>query len=176
MYFRLEINSNVNSDVMQLSEFSFSIQDVDDMDYALLPTDGTQRADGQDQYLNLFNNNSQNYWYCPGSYKQNGVWFVEFHSYRPVTPVGYKLYSSSLSQNDYRRHPKNWKLYGKQKASDEWTVTDEQSGQDLPHSAYVAKSYAISNPREYQYFRYEVSEVNGASELILGHFEFIYDD
>ena len=80
MYFRLEINSNVNSDVMQLSEFSLSIQDVDDMDYAFLPTDGTQRADGQDQYLNLFNNNSQNYWYCPGSYKQNGVWFVEFHS------------------------------------------------------------------------------------------------
>lgn len=66
MYFRLEINSNVNSDVMQLSEFSLSIQDVDDMDYAFLPTDGTQRADGQDQYLNLFNNNSQNYWYCPG--------------------------------------------------------------------------------------------------------------
>ena len=47
---------------------------------------------------------------------------------------------------------------------------------NLPHSAYVAKSYAISNPREYQYFRYEVSEVNGASELILGGFEFIYDD
>ena len=176
MYFRLEISSVPGNEVMMLSEFNLSIQGTDDIDRVLVATAGTQRSDGQDQYINLFSKNSEYYWYCPSNFKQNGLWFVEFNSLEPGTPVGYKLYSSCLSQTDYQRHPKNWKLYGKLNAGDEWTLIDERIGQDLPHSIYNAKSYTIANPAKYQYYRYEVSAVNGASELILGGFEFVYDD
>ena len=54
-------------------------------------------------------------------------------------------------------------------------IIDEQTGQDLPHKFYTGQNYIISNPAKYQYYRYEVSAVNGAKELILGGFELVYD-
>ena len=176
MYYRLEISSLVNSDVLMLSELSLCIQNTIDMGHVITVTAGTQREDGEDQCANLFNTNTSNYWYCPSQFKQNDLWFVEFMTEKPDTPVGYNLYTSSLSSNDYRRHPKDWKLYGKLNQNDAWTLIDEQTGQDLPHKFYTAQNYIISNPAEYQYYRYEVSAVNGAKELILGGFDFVYDD
>ena len=176
MYYRLEISSVVDSNVMMLSEFSLTLQNTLNPNHAITTTAGTQRDDGQDSYNNLFNSDSRYYWYCPSKFKQNDLWFVEFETEKPDTPVGYNLYTSSLSSHDYPRHPKDWKLYGKLNQDDEWTLIDEQTGQDLPHSYYTAQNYIISNPAEYQYYRYEVSAVNGAKELILGGFEFVYDD
>ena len=176
MYYRLEISSVVDSNVLMLSELSLCIQNTIDMGHVITVTAGTQREDGEDQCANLFNTNTSNYWYCPSQFKQNDLWFVEFMTEKPDTPVGYNLYTSSLSSNDYRRHPKDWKLYGKLNQNDAWTLIDEQTGQDLPHKFYTAQNYIISNPAEYQYYRYEVSAVNGAKELILGGFEFVYDD
>lgn len=176
MYYRLEISSLVDSDVLMLSEFSLSIQNTYELGHVITVTDGTQREDGEDQCANLFNTNTSNYWYCPSQFKQNDLWFVEFKTEKPGTAVGYNLYTSSLSSNDYRRHPKDWKLYGKLNQTDEWTLIDEQTGQDLPHKFYTGQNYIISNPAKYQYYRYEVSAVNGAKELILGGFELVYDD
>ena len=176
MYYRLEISSLVDSDVLMLSEFSLSIQNTYELGHVITVTDGTQREDGEDQCANLFNTNGDNYWYCPSQFKQNDLWFVEFKTEKPGTAVGYNLYTSSLSSNDYRRHPKDWKLYGKLNQTDEWTLIDEQTGQDLPHKFYTGQNYIISNPAKYQYYRYEVSAVNGAKELILGGFELVYDD
>ena len=175
-YYRLEISSSVDSNVMMLSEFSLSLQNAIDLDHVITATAGTQRDDGQDSYNNLFNSDTRYYWYCPSQFKQNDLWFVEFETTKPGTPVGYNLYTSSLSSHDYPRHPKDWKLYGKLESTDEWTLIDEQTGQDLPHNYYTAKNYVISNPAEYQYYRYEVSAVNGDTALILGGFEFVYDD
>ena len=176
MYYRLEISSAVNSDVMMFSELSLCIQSTYDTGHVITVTAGTQREDGEDQCANLFNTNTSNYWYCPSKFKQNDLWFVEFKTEKPGTAVGYNLYTSSLSSNDYRRHPKDWKLYGKLNQDDEWTLIDEQTGQDLPHKFYTGQNYIISNPAKYQYYRYEVSAVNGAKELILGGFELVYDD
>ena len=176
MYYRLEISSVVDSDVLMLSELSLSIQNTYELGHVITVTAGTQPEDGEDQCANLFNTNTSNYWYCPSKFKQNDMWFVEFMTEKPGTAVGYNLYTSSLSSNDYRRHPKDWKLYGKLNQTDEWTLIDEQTGQDLPHKFYTGQNYIISNPAKYQYYRYEVSAVNGAKELILGGFELVYDD
>ena len=175
-FYRLEVSSSVDSNVMMLSEFSLSLQNTIDLDHVITATAGTQRDDSQDSYNNLFNSDTRYYWYCPSQFKQNDLWFVEFETAKPGTPVGYNLYTSSLSSHDYARHPKDWKLYGKLNQTDEWTLIDEQTGQDLPHNYYTAKNYVISNPAEYQYYRYEISTVNGAKELILGGFELVYDD
>lgn len=176
MFYRLEISSVVDSNVLMLSEFSLSIQNTIDPDHVITVTAGTQREDGEDPCANLFNTNTGNYWYCQSQFKQNDLWFVEFQTEKPGTPVGYNLYTSALSAHDYNRHPKDWKLYGKLKSGDEWTLIDEQTNQDLPHSFYTAQNYIISNPAEYQYYRFEVSAVNGDTALILGGFEFVYDD
>ena len=175
MYYRLEISSLVDSEVLMLSEFSLSIQSTYETGHVITVTDGTQREDGEDQCANLFNTDTSNYWYCPNKYKQNDLWFVEFKTEKPGTAVGYNLYTSSLSSNDYRRHPKDWKLYGKLNQDDEWILIDEQTGQDLPHKFYTGQNYIISNPAKYQYYRFEVSAVNGDTALILGGFEFVYD-
>lgn len=174
MYYRLEISSVVDSDVLMLSEFSLSIQNTYELGHVITVTDGTQREDGEDQCANLFNTDTSNYWYCPSQFKQNDLWFVEFMTEKPDTPKGYNLYTSSLSSNDYRRHPKDWKLYGKLNQDDEWTLIDEQTGQDLPHKFYTGQYYPISNPAKYQYYRYEVSAVNGDDKLILGGFELVF--
>lgn len=176
MFYRLEISSVVDSNVLMLSEFNLSIQNTIDPDHVITVTAGTQREDGEDPCANLFNTNTGNYWYCQSQFKQNDLWFVEFQTEKPGTPVGYNLYTSALSAHDYSRHPKDWKLYGKLESTAEWTLIDEQTGQDLPHSFYTAQNYIISNPAEYQYYRFEVSAVNGDDKLILGGFEFVYDD
>jgi hypothetical protein len=175
MYYRLEISSAVNSDVLMFSELSLSIQNTYELGHVITVTAGTQREDGEDQCANLFNTNGDNYWYCPSQFKQNNLWFVEFKTEKPDTPKGYNLYTSSLSEHDYARHPKDWKLYGKLNQTDEWTLIDEQTGQDLPHKFYTGQYYPISNPAKYQYYRYEVSAVNGDDKLILGGFELVYD-
>ena len=175
MYYRLEISSVVDSNVLMFSGLSLSIQSTYDTGHVITVTAGTQREDGEDQCANLFNTDTSNYWYCPSQFKQNDLWFVEFMTEKPDTPKGYNLYTSSLSSNDYRRHPKDWKLYGKLNQTDEWTLIDEQTGQDLPHKFYTGQYYPISNPAKYQYYRYEVSAVNGDDKLILGGFELVYD-
>jgi len=175
MYYRLEISSVVDSNVLMFSGLSLSIQSTYETGHVITVTDGTQREDGEDQCANLFNTDTSNYWYCPSQFKQNDLWFVEFMTEKPDTPKGYNLYTSSLSSNDYRRHPKDWKLYGKLNQTDEWTLIDEQTGQDLPHKFYTGQYYPISNPAKYQYYRFEVSAVNGDTALILGGFELVYD-
>lgn len=174
-YFRWHVYDVNGGDAIQVSEFNIMTQATNDIGEMLFATGGTQRSDGADKYDYMFNDDSSNYWYCPNEEKQNGVWFVEFQSYKPQEPKAYKFYSTFQSPGDLANcHPKNWKLYGKLDQEDKWTVIDERTNEDLPHEDTVAKEFAISKRGEYQYYRLEVSENNGGVGVIIGRFEFVY--
>ena len=56
--------------------------------------------------------------------------------------------------------PKSWKLYGKLKKSDEWTLLDSQSNGSLPHERKATKWFDFAQKGNLQYFRIEFTAVN----------------
>jgi hypothetical protein len=170
-YFRLEVSENHGGSRMQFTEFEFD----EYTDYNYIPLAGTGDP-GSYWIQTLFDGTDwmSRDWYNRKSEKQNGVWYAEFESKRPITPTKYYM-TTFINGNNYpKRNPKSWKVYAKARKSDSWTtiatVTDDNR---LPADSHITVEYPLSvKGRQWQYFRLEISENHGDYYMELGEFEF----
>ncbi|MEU1406046.1 GH92 family glycosyl hydrolase [Streptomyces sp. NPDC005728] len=87
--------------------------------------------------------------------------WAEFDLDKPVKLVTYAL----TSANDYdERDPKDWTLQGSTDGHD-WKTIDTRSGESFSER-FETKSYDLAQPAEYQHFRLDVTENNGASDIL----------
>jgi hypothetical protein len=106
---------------------------------------------------NLVDNNTGTKWGAdlPGNK------YVDFHSAKPITPVGYVLTTGKDSKENPYRNPTSWNVYGKLNASDQWTLLDTVTNSDTPGAAnFASYTFLLANPdtgKTWQYFRYEVT-------------------
>ena len=94
--------------------------------------------------------------------------FIEFYSANPIVLKGYRLRTACNTKDHHNRRPKSWTLKGKKHAGDaEWTVLATVSGDThLPAAAEATADYWLtSNADPYQYFRFEVTDIQGAEVI-----------
>ena len=132
--------------------------------YAFNTPNNVGNIDGEG-YDKLFDKNKSTKWCVVNP---SGAWqtiWVDFKSNLPIIPTGYLLTTGNDTFSYNGRNPKAWTIYGKAKESDAWTtltkVTDG-SAAGLGTSNNTDYSFDIAgNTNAYQYFRFEVSEVQG---------------
>ncbi|WP_234432556.1 MULTISPECIES: GH92 family glycosyl hydrolase [unclassified Streptomyces] len=87
--------------------------------------------------------------------------WVEFDLDKPIKLATYAL----TSANDYDgRDPRDWTLKGSTDGKS-WKTIDTRSGEHFSER-FQTKSYDLAEPAEYQHFRLEVTENNGASDIL----------
>ena len=92
--------------------------------------------------------------------------FIEFYSANPIVPKGYRLRTACNTKDHPNRRPKSWKLMGKKHAGDEWTTLATETNAQLPAEAEVTADYWLtSNTKTYQYFRFEVTDIQGSEKI-----------
>ena len=105
--------------------------------------------------------------------KVNGVWFAEFKSKRPITPIKYYMTTSFNASSLPEYNPKSWKVYAKANASDSWTIIATVTNDNRLSGNEQRFEYPLSvTGRQWQYFRLEVSENHGGSHMQFAEFEF----
>ena len=123
---------------------------------------GNEEGEG---YAKMFDKRRDTKWCVVNA---SGSWqtiWVDFKSNRPITPTAYILTPGNDTFGYTGRNPKAWKLYGKAKENDGWTilatVADGKTA-GLGTSNSTDYRFAIEgNTTVYQYFRFEVSEICG---------------
>ena len=95
--------------------------------------------------------------------------FIEFYSANPIVPKGYRLRTACNTKDHPNRRPKSWKLMGKKHAGDaEWTVlaTETHDNSTLPAEKEEEADYWLTdNTAPYQYFRFEVTAIQGSEKV-----------
>ena len=92
--------------------------------------------------------------------------FIEFYSADPIVAKGYRLRTSINTKDHPNRRPKAWTLKGKKHAGDEWTTLATETNAQLPAEAEVTADYWLtSNTKTYQYFRFEVTDIQGSEKI-----------
>ncbi|MEU3827386.1 GH92 family glycosyl hydrolase [Streptomyces sp. NPDC029080] len=87
--------------------------------------------------------------------------WVEFDLDKPVRIATYAL----TSANDFdARDPRAWTLEGSADGKD-WKPVDSRSGENFSER-FQTKAYDLTEPVEYQHFRLEVTENNGAPDIL----------
>ena len=142
-------------------------------DYNYIPLSGSAGFWSSTGYEQLFNNTA-NDWYTDSSEKKDGVWYAEFKSKKPIKPTKYRLFTGYNTSNYPERNPKSWKLMAKRNRDDAWTtISTVTNDTKLPKESWMGVYWDLDGPgREWQYFRFEVSEVHSGSYLLLSRFEF----
>ena len=152
---------------------------TDDGQYPLRATAGTNITSGfedvRGSYDNLFDGMNETMWetnHLTWASQSDPKYYVEFESSKLIKPTGYTLVTGSVDQwPKHNCNPHTWKLCGKRKTRDDWTLLDERSGQNLPFESYRSESYSLSNGGgEYQYFRLEI--IDDQPWLKLAEFKF----
>lgn len=130
----------------------------------LVTNSGTWSLNGEGPE-NLFDGTCTEVWnsryYARGYSDVSGkdCWWFEFQPDATMKPKSYTLWTTNLTGEDwiyYARIPSIWALYGKKNSRSKWVQLDYRYAEELPHRNYAAKSFDISNPQEYQFFRFEV--------------------
>ncbi|KWW24261.1 MAG: hypothetical protein F082_1869 [bacterium F082] len=122
-------------------------------------------------YDKLFDGTSTD-WYT--SIKKDGVWFAEFKSRQPITPSKYYL-TTCINTSSYPHYnPKNWKVMAKANQGDSWTtIATVTNDSRLPADNRKRIEYDLSvTGRQWQYFRFEISDNHGGDFMQLAEFEF----
>lgn len=93
--------------------------------------------------------------------------FIEFHSAAPIVFKGYRLRTGCNTKDYPNRRPKSWTLMGKKHADDaDWTVLATVSGAQLPADKEKTADYwQTGNTLPFQYFRFEVTAIQGPEEI-----------
>ncbi len=103
------------------------------------------------------------------------IW-VDFKSNIPFVPTGYVMTTGNDTDHWRGRNPKKWKIYAKAKQADSWTtIVDVSDGAaaGLGTANTTDYNFNISGVNtEYQYFRFEVSEVCGKGGWQNDHYVF----
>lgn len=116
-----------------------------------------------EDYHKLFDKSKTTKWCVDNS---TGTWetiWVDFKSNVPFIPTGYIMTTGNDTEHWKGRNPKKWKIYAKAKQTDSWTtIADISDGAaaGLGTANSTDYNFNISGVNtEYQYFRFEVSEV-----------------
>ncbi len=95
--------------------------------------------------------------------------FIEFYSANPIVPKGYRLRTACNTEKYDNRRPKSWKLLGKKHADDaQWTELATVTGDThLPAGKEESHDYWFDtdNTKTYQYFRFEITAIQGSEEI-----------
>ncbi|MBR1667753.1 MAG: hypothetical protein IJ693_05660 [Bacteroidaceae bacterium] len=103
------------------------------------------------------------------------VWYCEFQTRYPVSPTSWTLWNA-VNGNISERNPSHCALYGKKKNSDAWTMLDNEHPSAYLPTTHGGKTFGFNRqqPKDMQYFRFEVfgnygDPVLGLSELIFNY-------
>lgn len=95
--------------------------------------------------------------------------YIEFHSTIPITIGSYSLVTADDASEYPSRNPSFWKLYGKQKQEDDWTLMDYRDFRKdydagLPLRSNKMKTFELEGTKlkGAKYFRFEVNFGYGA--------------
>lgn len=92
--------------------------------------------------------------------------FIEFYSANPIVPKGYRLCTACNTKDHPNRRPKSWTLKGKKHAGDDWTVLATETNAQLPTDKEKEANYWLTdNTKPYQYFRFEITAIQGSEEI-----------
>lgn len=132
-------------------------------------TGGTEGFANGFGYTSLVDGTTANRW--RPVFDSNNPPYCEFHTEKPIEVTGYSMISGNM-QTTY--DPKVWTLKARLKESDPWTVIDSRdaltyASDALPDGRTATKNYDIAFNQQgtYQYFRFEVAQNGGASQLII---------
>lgn len=130
-------------------------------------------AGGREGYHKLLDGKTETKW-CTNQ-KQDGVYFVEFMSREPITPNKYYLTTGNDTKYYSSRNPKSWKLMAKANYEDaSWTtIATVTNDSRLPADNVKRVEYSLDvTGKQWQFFRFEISEVQSGDWIQLGEFEF----
>ena len=125
---------------------------------------GYDLSPDDESWPNLVDNTTSTIW---RTYNDTGVGFrkcfVEFNHTEPIVPKKYFLVTGNQTKQHPGRLPKSWTLKGKLNSTDEWTVitTVEDDQHLLPVNLYAVEYSLEENNHAYQYFRFEVNDIQG---------------
>ena len=143
--------------------------------YDVHTPNNVQTSQAED-YHKLFDKSKTTKWCVDNS---TGSWetiWVDFKSNVPFIPTGYIMTTGNDTDHWRGRNPKKWKIYAKAKQADSWTtIVDVSDGATagLGTANTTDYNFNISGINtEYQYFRFEVSEVCGKGGWQNDHYVF----
>ena len=93
--------------------------------------------------------------------------FIEFHSAAPIVVKGYRLRTGANTAQNPNRRPRSWRLMGKKHADDAWTeLATVTNDTHLKAEAEKETDYWLTNNTSpYQYFRFEVTAIQGPETI-----------
>ena len=93
--------------------------------------------------------------------------FIEFYAANPIVLKGYRLRTACNTEKYDNRRPKSWTLKGKKHANDTWTDLAIVTGDThLPAGKEEFHDYWLTdNTKPYQYFRFEITAIQGSEEI-----------
>ena len=123
---------------------------------------------GEEGYAKLFDKDPSTKWCVVNSTGRWETITVDVMSNVAFIPTGYIMTTGNDTNGFPSRNPKAWKIYGKAKSSDSWTViADVTNGEaaGLGTESATDYSFKIANvTQKYKLFRFEVSEVCGVDD------------
>jgi hypothetical protein len=105
------------------------------------------------------------------------VWYCEFQTRYPVSPKSWTLWNAVYGAIS-ARNPSHCALYGKKKSKDGWTMLDNEYPSAYLPTTHGGKTFGFNQqqPKDMQYFRFEVFGNYGDPVLGLSELIFNYDD
>ena len=122
---------------------------------------GNEDSEG---YAKLFDQNKSTKWCVVNSTGEWQTIWVDFKSNQSIVPTGYILTTGNDTYTYYGRNPKSWRIYAKAGESDDWTMlvtVSDGKNAGLGTKNNTDYSFDISNQKAYQFFRFEVSAIEG---------------
>ena len=126
------------------------------------------RGTGTDEYgfANLIDDDRKTKWMATNQNSIDGanIPYIEFHSTVPVSIGSYSLVTADDAAEYPSRNPAFWRLYGKQKQEDEWTLMAYEDFRKnyeagLPTRNNKMKTFELNGTKlkNAKYFRFEVN-------------------
>ena len=104
--------------------------------------------------------------------KVDGIWYCEFHTESAVQVNGYTITTGHDNSSNYNRNPKDWVLKAKADAGDSWTtIATVTNDATLKDENYQSFDFNVDVHGTYQYFRFEVSDNQGADIMQIEELE-----
>ncbi len=105
------------------------------------------------------------------------VWYCEFQTRYPVSPKSWTLWNAVYGDIS-ARNPSHCALYGKKNSKDGWVMLDNEHPSAYLPTTHGGKTFGFNQqqPKDMQYFRFEVFGNYGDPVLGLSELIFNYDD
>lgn len=153
--------------------------------FPLKPTAGSAEASNPAWgYSSFFDGQNETKWCVSSAVRteqcvdesDGKCWFVEFETDDVVTPKGYYMTTSDNTNFSHYLNPETWKLYGKKRVRDKWTLMDSRSNDNsIPSTNYTKVNFTLNGTAgEYQYFRLEILHSGNNAWFQMAEFGFTY--